>query len=752
MVQRILSMLRSSDGRDSLLTYAAEGLAMVGMVLAYRLAALEGRSELDQYVVVRRTVSFVYPLLLMGAVVGITRFVAMRSSAEEQRRYLLAALGWVLPLSVATVITGFVFAVPLSWLVFGSAAQHALIPPLSLMTATVGLYGLGYAFLRGQRRLVLANVLQVLALAALPCAAFLVFDDLIPVCWMTGLGWLALALTAMVPALWRASPGGSRRERGELLRYGLPRVPGDLALGALLTIPVYVAARTHGLSASGEIGFGTTLLNLAAAVFSPLALVLLPASASQLASGDHAGLSRRIRSVTRLTFLASAALTVIFEVLAEPLLHVYLGTAYADYVTGSRIIFLGALPFGVFVGLRSVLDAFYHTPRNGINLMTAFLILVAGSLFHFLVPTPVSFVAWVLVASLTYLGWATWRDVRHVDAELVRMAGRRAGDLRVLVVIPAVEGSGAYPFAHAQARALAADHGATVTVFHLESRTSPAQLLSARRQLKARIERDRPDVVLAYYGSVSGLFTVLTSVIPVVVYFLGSDLNRTPADGRVRDLLGRLFSQAAAFFAGGIVCVSEGLRERLWWRTSDAKVIPIGVDTRMFVPMDRRDCRTRLGWTGEAPVVLFNGNNPAVKRLDIAERVMERVRRELPGARLEVLKGGIPHDRMPLLANAADALLLCSDSEGSPGMVKEAMACGLPVVCNDVGDTAERLQGVTPGAVVERSDEALAGALLSVLRDGRRSNGRERLTANGCDAASTDAALHAHLRGLILHA
>ncbi len=752
MLQRILSMLRSSDGRDSLLTYAAEGLAMVGMVLAYRLAAQDGRDALDQYVVVRRTVSFIYPLLLMGAVVGITRFVAMKSRPEEQRRYLVAALGWVLPLSAATVAIGLLFPEQLSWLVFGSAEQHALIPPLALMTATVSLYGLGYAFLRGQRHLVRANAVQVLVLAVSPCVSFLLLDDLVLICWATGFSWLVLALLALAPALLQPAVGSARRERGELLRYGVPRVPGDLAFGALLTIPVYVVARTHGLSASGEIGFGTTLLNLAAAVFSPLALVLLPASASQLASGDHAGLSRRIGTIMRLTLLASAGMTLLFELLADPLLHLYLGETYADYVTMSRIVFLGALPFGLFVGLRSVLDAFYHTPRNGLNLTYAFLILMAGSLVHFAVPTPVSFVAWVLVAALSYLGLATWRDVRFVDAELLRLSERKAGDIRVLVVIPAPEGSGAYPFAYKQTDAFARDHGATVTYFHLESRSSIARLWASRRRMKARLKSDRPDVVLAYYGSVSGLFTVLSSSIPVVVYFLGSDLNRTPADGRWRDLIGRMFSQAAAFFAGGIVCVSEGLRDQLWWRTSDARVIPAGVDARHFTPMPKHECRAQLGWPAEGRVILFNGNNPAVKRLDLAEQAMELVRRELPDARLEVLQGGIPHDRMPLLMNAADALLLCSDSEGSPGMVKEAMACGLPVVCNDVGDTAHRLRGVLPGAVVAQDARALADALLATLRDGRRSNGRELLAANGCDAAATNKALVDHLRSLMIHA
>jgi O-antigen/teichoic acid export membrane protein len=279
MLDRILAMLRSKDGRDSLLTYIAEGLAMVGMVLAYRLAAHDGRHDLDLYVVVRRTVSFIFPLLLLGAVIGITRFVAMKSRPEEQRRFLRAALSWSVPLSVLAFVIGLVFPEPLSWLVFGSGDERDLVPPLALMTASVGIYGISYAFLRGQRRLVAANVIQVLALAVVPCVAFVAFDELVAVCWATGIGWSLLALVALLPSLMSPTPGSHRRERGQLLRFGLPRVPGDLALGALLTVPVYVVARTHGLSASGEVGFGTTLLNLAAAVFSPLALVLLPASA-----------------------------------------------------------------------------------------------------------------------------------------------------------------------------------------------------------------------------------------------------------------------------------------------------------------------------------------------------------------------------------------------------------------------------------------------------------------------------------------
>jgi glycosyltransferase involved in cell wall biosynthesis len=69
--------------------------------------------------------------------------------------------------------------------------------------------------------------------------------------------------------------------------------------------------------------------------------------------------------------------------------------------------------------------------------------------------------------------------------------------------------------------------------------------------------------------------------------------------------------------------------------------------------------------------------------------------------------------------------LLPSFHEGSPNVVKEAMAVGLPVVAAPVGDCAERLRDVTPSWVVERSVEAFANAAAAALADARRSNGRD---------------------------
>lgn len=572
----MLDQLRTRQGRDALLTLATEGLAMLGMVWAYRLAARHDAdgTTLGLYVIVRRTVSFGFPVLLLGAAISLTRFAAMTGDPSARRRYLAAALSWVLPLGGITMAIGVFLSSPLSWTVFGEAEHAALLPPLALMVVGIGSHGVVYAQLRGIGNGPAANATQLMALAVAPCAAFLLFDRLEEVLWCTAIAWTAVSLGVFAALLLGRPVGSLQRERAELLRYGLPRVPGDVAMAALLTVPVYIAARTHGLGVGGQVGFGATLLNLAAAVFNPVALLLLPAAAAQLAHGDHARLSASIARLSRIMVLAALALMIGFELLAAPLLHAYIGTAADEHITISRLCFLGALPFGYFFGMRSVLDAYFQTPRNGVNLLKAFGILLLGGFIHLVVPTPDHTMAVVMVAALWYLGWATWRDVRFVRRELDRLAHRDPVALDVVVVIPDATTGITYQGSMAQAKAMI-DHGASVAFFHLESRTSPMELWKSRRRLKMLLRTHRPDVVHVHYGSLAGLWTVLNSPLPVVVTFMGDDLDRSDMPGLVRPWLGVLFSQLAAFFAAGIICADERTRENLWWRANEARVVPV---------------------------------------------------------------------------------------------------------------------------------------------------------------------------------
>jgi len=158
------------------------------------------------------------------------------------------------------------------------------------------------------------------------------------------------------------------------------------------------------------------------------------------------------------------------------------------------------------------------------------------------------------------------------------------------------------------------------------------------------------------------------------------------------------------------------------------EIIPCGVDLGKFKPLDRRACRERLGIPSDAKVVFFSGRAGAgYKRFSLAQATFDLVRRRAPGALL-VTAGDIRYDDMPLYFNAADAVLQTSFCEASPAVVKEALACEVPVVSTDAGDTKEVVDGVPYCFVCRPDSSELADRVLDCIGQ-RAVGGRERLLA-----------------------
>lgn len=300
--------------------------------------------------------------------------------------------------------------------------------------------------------------------------------------------------------------------------------------------------------------------------------------------------------------------------------------------------------------------------------------------------------------------------------------------MKVLQVIPGrADEAASMVFVRRQVAAIA-DTGVECPVFFLESRTQPRAILAALRQLRAEIRRIQPDIIHAQFGTVTALVAALAAERPLVITYRGSDLNPDTSVSGLRSFAQKLFSQLATLRAAHVMCVSRALVGRLWWYRRDVTIVPSGINLDLFTPGDRAEARRRLGWDADEPVVFFNaGKSPALKRIDLAEAAVAEAGHRLGRpVRLFVTRGTTTPTDIPVMMNAADCLILTSDFEGSPNVVKEATACNLPVVSVDVGDVRERLEGVMPSAVTARDPAALGAALADILRLGRRSNGRTR--------------------------
>lgn len=230
------------------------------------------------------------------------------------------------------------------------------------------------------------------------------------------------------------------------------------------------------------------------------------------------------------------------------------------------------------------------------------------------------------------------------------------------------------------------------------------------------------------HGGETALAARLYLCAPVVTSYLGSDLLAPQEGGwhlrlscRIRSAILRRHAVLMTATTTKTLEMESVLPRRA---KAHNRVIPDGIDLKQFFPIDRDTARRRLGWLPHSRIVLFAGRVEAPeKRLWLARQAVERARTALPELELAIVSGVDPEE-MPYYYSAADCLLHTSASEGSPNVIKEALACDLPIIATPAGDIQELVRGAQPGRVVTADGGALAREIVTCCRTPQRSNGR----------------------------
>ena len=253
--------------------------------------------------------------------------------------------------------------------------------------------------------------------------------------------------------------------------------------------------------------------------------------------------------------------------------------------------------------------------------------------------------------------------------------------------------------------------------------------LRALPGLKLAIKQHQPDLIHAHYG-LSGLLANLQRRVPVITTYHGSDINKP-------NIL--RFSKIAMRLSAHNIFVSK--RNIVIAQPKDKyTLLPCGVN----LPKPWSEMQTQ--WVEQLTLnqwvhqvlgqgvkhVLFAGAfDNAVKDSELAKAAMNELAKAGVKAELIELKG-YNRDQVNALMYNCDALLMTSKTEGSPQVIKEAMACGCPIVSVDVGDVAERVSGVEGCYVVSsREPAAIAEALQQALAFPGKTNGRQRIIEMG---------------------
>jgi glycosyltransferase involved in cell wall biosynthesis len=254
--------------------------------------------------------------------------------------------------------------------------------------------------------------------------------------------------------------------------------------------------------------------------------------------------------------------------------------------------------------------------------------------------------------------------------------------------------------------------------------------------IRNHIKENEYDLIHAHY-SLTGWVSVFsfTPKVPKVVSFMGCD-TYGDYDENGKFILSSIINIIAAkilqFFVKYIIVKSAALEKYVNFKKK-TYIIPNGVNISKFTPLQQAEARKKIGLDYEKKYILFLGDKNDMRK---NFKLLKTAHKHL-NDNVEILNPyPLQHDWVPLYLNACDVLALCSFREGSPNVIKEALACNVPIVSTRVGDV-ETMLNDTEGCYLSDFDPyCFSGKLLQAINfssNKGKTNGRRRIMSLGLD-------------------
>jgi O-antigen/teichoic acid export membrane protein len=352
--------------RDLALTAATSVATVIASLFVTRLLAGGlGPTDFGAYTIVRLVVTTVVPISTLSTGVALARYLGLESGrGGSAAGYLSSAFGLTMVSTGAIVLVLLVARTTLATWLFGSSAYGTLIAAAAFMVGGASLFEIAYSDYRGRLQMARANLSQLLVVAIGPLVVALLWAGSAStgqiVFLMGALAYpIALVLgrrVAMDAAAARQVQARSR-PRKELLRYGLPRVPGALALAGLMMLGPSLAANFFGLANAGYLAVGQYMVRIAEAAVVAFGVVAMPRVAQQLGSGDEESIRTAVTDLVALLFQVGLYVTLHLWLWADVLIPLWLGPEYVVSIPITRIVVLSLAPYLAYSLLHAIVNA-----------------------------------------------------------------------------------------------------------------------------------------------------------------------------------------------------------------------------------------------------------------------------------------------------------------------------------------------------------------------------------------------------------
>lgn len=264
------------------------------------------------------------------------------------------------------------------------------------------------------------------------------------------------------------------------------------------------------------------------------------------------------------------------------------------------------------------------------------------------------------------------------------------------------------------------EEGLDMIMFPVVGHGAKAHLMAAWK-LRKLIRKEKPDIVHAHYSVCGYVAAIATFFLKpkVVVSILGSFPKENRKLKIVRFFIKHVWDST--------LVKSQRTANQLGL---NLPVVPNGVNLEQFHIVDQHNARVACHFEdGKKYVIWCSNPSRYEKRFPLAQKSVALLNDA------DVILFPVydhPHNDVVRYMCAADALLLTSISEGSPNVIKEAMACNCPIVSTDVGDVrwvTEDVEGTYVAA--DNKPETISECIKKALVFNKRTKGRDAIVGKG---------------------
>lgn len=242
----------------------------------------------------------------------------------------------------------------------------------------------------------------------------------------------------------------------------------------------------------------------------------------------------------------------------------------------------------------------------------------------------------------------------------------------------------------------------SVEVLHLKVKNPIIDYLKGIFILRKKLNENNFDFIHAHYGFM-GFICAFQRKVPYILTLHGSDVNIWWQ---------RIFSRIGYLFAEKVIVTNQVHKKMMG---NKAVLIPTGFDNSIFKPMDKIKSKQDLGLDINKKYILFPSSKlRKVKNYPLFKQIISELKLENNDYDELTLENLTP-SQVNLYFNSAEVLVLTSFYEGSPIVIREALACNLPIVSVNVGDVELQIKDKQNCKITSFEPNEIKEAVKSIL-------------------------------------